>query len=61
MRIFVTEYEKDGMAHEGPLILAPTWELALEQAEHCNIKLVGELEGFYNSHDYPEVKKRTIH
>jgi len=49
------------MAHEGPLILAPTWEQALEQAEHCNIKLVGELEGFYNSHDYPEVKKRTIH
>ena len=44
MKLFLTEYEKDGIQHEGPIIVAPSFELALEQAQYLDIKLVGELE-----------------
>tara|TARA_Y100000004_G_scaffold195078_1_gene261222 strand:- start:74 stop:259 length:186 start_codon:yes stop_codon:yes gene_type:complete len=61
MKLFLTEYTKDGIQHEGPIIVAPNFELALEQAQYLDIKLVGELAGFYNPYGDSEKVERTLH
>jgi|TARA_R110000803_G_scaffold203836_2_gene269594 hypothetical protein len=43
MLIFFTEYEKDGEIRNGPFIMCNSVEEAAEQAEYCNITIVGSL------------------
>jgi|TARA_R100001086_G_scaffold80707_1_gene39438 hypothetical protein len=43
MQFYLTEYVKDGVAQEGPLIMASTLEQANAQAEDLGLKLVGEM------------------
>ena len=43
MQFYLTEYIKDGVAQEGPLIMASTLEQANAQAEDLGLKLVGEM------------------
>ena len=42
-------------------LLLASFELALEQAQYLDIKLVGELAGFYNPHGDSEKVERTLH
>jgi|TARA_R110000803_G_scaffold120723_1_gene188763 hypothetical protein len=60
MLIFLTEYEEDGKSFGGPLIIAPNWKEAEEQALRCNITIVGSLD---ESTPYPAIaiEKRVIH
>tara|TARA_R100000935_G_C2773102_1_gene138497 strand:- start:242 stop:424 length:183 start_codon:yes stop_codon:yes gene_type:complete len=60
MRLFLTEYEKEGKSYGGPLIIASDWEEAEKQAEDFNIIVVGELFDFGTT-EFETVKKRVLH
>ena len=42
IQFYMTEYEKDGTVYDGPIIMAPSLELANRQAKDLKLKLVGE-------------------
>ena len=39
----MTEYEIDGVLKDGPIIAAPSLEVANQQAKDLKLKLVGEM------------------
>jgi hypothetical protein len=43
IQFYMTEYEKDGTVYDGPIIMAPSLELANRQAKDLKLKLVGEM------------------
>jgi|TARA_E500000318_G_scaffold18644_1_gene19459 hypothetical protein len=43
IQFYMTEYEKDGNVFDGPLIMAPSLEVANQQAKDLKLKLVGEM------------------
>ena len=43
-RFFITEYVKNGQTIDGPIVIAKTFEEAINQAEDFNVRLVGEIK-----------------
>ncbi len=60
MRLFLTEYQKEGKSYGGPLIIASNWEEAEKQAEDFNIIVVGEIHDFGET-EFKPITKRVLH
>tara|TARA_R110000803_G_scaffold26972_1_gene63280 strand:- start:4340 stop:4522 length:183 start_codon:yes stop_codon:yes gene_type:complete len=60
MRLFLTEYQKEGKSYGGPLIIASDWEEAERQAEDFNIIVVGEIHDFGET-EFKPITKRVLH
>lgn len=61
MKIYITEFEKDGKSYYGPYLYADSWESAEIAAEELGVILVGELDTVV-AYNYLEGNKdRTIH
>ena len=60
MRLFLTEYQKEGKSYGGPLIIASDWEEAESQAEDFNIIVVGEIHDFGET-EFKPITKRVLH
>tara|TARA_R100000742_G_C4273002_1_gene92411 strand:+ start:360 stop:548 length:189 start_codon:yes stop_codon:yes gene_type:complete len=62
MRLFLTEYEKEGKSCGGPFIIASSWEEAEQQALDFNITVIGEIREFNDLiHNYEPPTKRVLH
>tara|TARA_R100000458_G_C8275133_1_gene250135 strand:+ start:2959 stop:3147 length:189 start_codon:yes stop_codon:yes gene_type:complete len=62
MRLFLTEYEKDGKSCGGPFIIASSWEEAEQQALDFNVTVIGEISAFGElAYDYKLPTKRVLH
>ena len=62
-RFFITEYVKNGQTIDGPIVIAKTFEDAINQAHDCNVKLVGEIKDkIYHSIEHgDEIEPRILH
>ena len=62
IKIFITEYEKDGKLYDGPYLCATSWDIAESAAATVGCKVIGELRDVMPSdyEDYLE-ENPTIH
>tara|TARA_X000000950_G_scaffold197326_2_gene237618 strand:- start:19272 stop:19463 length:192 start_codon:yes stop_codon:yes gene_type:complete len=62
IKIFITEYEKDGKVYAGPYLCATSWDIAEAAAEAVGFTVIGELKDLIPSdyEDYLE-ENPTIH
>jgi predicted RecB family endonuclease len=58
MKIFLTEFTKEGQTYSGPRIFAPTIEEADLAAEELGVEVIGELEDVFV---YDNDERVTIH
>ena len=56
LKIFLTEFRFKGTIHEGPNIVAESFEDAEEQAESYGVIVVGMLDGVISVEDLEEFK-----
>ena len=55
LKVFLTEFRFQGTIHEGPNIIAESFEEAEEQAEHYGVIVVGMLDGIISVEDLEAV------
>lgn len=60
MKIYITEFEYDGVTYDGPNIVAKNFKEAEQHAEELGIIVVGKLDTFILGHDMDD-HKTTIH
>lgn len=60
LKIYITEFEYDGVTYDGPNIVAKNFKEAEQHADDLGIIVVGKLDTLIPSHD-TENHKTTIH
>jgi|TARA_B100001059_G_C17691347_1_gene505121 hypothetical protein len=60
LKIYLTEFEYDGVTYDGPNIIADSFEEAEQHAENLGMIVVGKLDTLMSSYG-TEDHKTTIH